>query len=204
MLDKMWISLISLLCAAFLAAAPGGARERFVEVRSQPQAGFASKPVERLILHANGKEYVADWYVGFTHDAPKLSSDTVYDFVLVERSNPARYGQLIWHDIWRVSLKGRVLYDHEVCEVHHVRLRRVVSLTEHGYAGLPDDKEMERLTHVYPHSLTGRPILCPIGSAPSEGPTTDEILVCDQCEQAFQRLKKEPSHSSQRPPPSGG
>jgi hypothetical protein len=184
-----------LICVTSAIAADSGVLARFIEVRSRPQPGFTSKPAERLILHSAGKEYVAGWDVGFTHNAPKLSPELEYVFVLIERSNPAVYGAMVWHDIWRVSINGRTLYDYTMCEVHRSKLRKVTMPTVHGYAGPPDVDEMVRRTDEYPHSLSGRPITCM--EIPGEGPTST-ILVCDSCERAYQDFQKEPNQAPQR------
>ncbi|HUR59036.1 MAG TPA: thioredoxin family protein [Opitutaceae bacterium] len=162
---------------------PDGYQERFITVRASPQPGFASKPFERVILASAGKTYTSEWSPGAVHNPPVLLPGQVYDFVLIERSHPRRYGDRTWHEVWRVSAGDGVLFDKEVCEVHGERLQRHVVENTHGYTGMDFERDEVRRQQ-FPHAKTRRITTC---IASPDEPSMIAICLCSQCEAAAVR-----------------
>jgi hypothetical protein len=167
---------------------PAGYHERLIRVRAAPQPGFKSKPFERLVLVADNSTYRMEWRAGASHQAPILVQGQHYDFVLIERSHPRLYGARVWHDVSRVSLGVRVLFDRSVCEVHGGRLESKFIPTRHGYSGFPDIKALDIRRRHFPHAESGRSVAC---EAQPDEPAMTEIWTCRPCEVAYQQWAKD-------------
>lgn len=160
-----------------------GPPERFVTLRARVPAGFASKPFESLVLKTpSGETYATTWSPGTIHQPPVLIPGELCDFVLIERYSWLP-GAPVWHDVWKVSAKGRLLFDAGTCEIHGVTLAQKEVPTRHGYTPLNLARTDAR-RRLFPHAESGRATTC----MPDEGePPTHLILVCSRCETAYRQ-----------------
>lgn len=169
-----------------LVTAPDADRyqRRLIHVRASPQAGFASKASEPLVLVAGDSTYRLNWHVGSIHQAPILAPGRPYDFVLIEHAHPRLHGARVWHDVFRVTSGDRVLFDCRVCEVHGGPLETKLIPTRHGYSPLPLPAALEARKHKFPHAESGRAVTC----LPQEDePAMTKIWICRACESAYQQ-----------------
>jgi hypothetical protein len=111
-----------------------------------------------------------------------LESNRVYKFTLIKE--PYKTGRLISHVV-KVEQDGKMIYDREVCEAHHVKMERKEVKIIYGLivrdAGGPTSETVQRL---FPH---GHEIAFG-GCAIMPGSLkTEKIYVCSECRKAYEK-----------------
>ncbi len=165
---------------------PEGAQERFIHVRGSPPASFGSKPHESLLLQTPTATYRVSWRPGSLHRPTVLEPGRTYDFVLIERSNPRRYGSQVWHDVWQVASGGTLLYDGITCEIHGYTLAPTEVPIFNGCIR-PNFAFVEARKRSFPHANPGRVMGGDLFS-PDELQTAT-VFVCAACDVAKRAWK---------------
>jgi hypothetical protein len=113
-----------------------------------------------------------------------LESNRVYTFTIIEE--PSRSGFLL-SDVVRVERDGKMIYDREICEVHHIKMDRKEVRIAYGLLvpgpGEPTgDIEQRLFPHRYEVAFGG----CVVSP---NSPKTDKVYVCSECKKAYEKWK---------------
>ena len=112
-----------------------------------------------------------------------LESNRVYTFTIIEE--PFRSGFI--PEVVRVERDGKMIYDREICEVHHIKMYRKEVRIAYGLIlpgpGEPTGETEQRL---FPHRLEvsfGGCVVSP------DSPKTEKVYVCSECKKAYEKWK---------------
>jgi hypothetical protein len=115
-----------------------------------------------------------------------LEPNRVYTFTIVEE--PFHYRFPI-PQVARVERDGKVIYDRETCEAHHVKMDRKVVRIDYGLIvpgpGEPTGETEHRL---FPHRhevAFGGCVVMP------DSPKTEKVYVCSECKKAYDKWRAE-------------
>ena len=173
-------------------------------VFSQLVANAAEQSKARVVITAPAKlEQRGDWIyltisdARHSYDLPwampphyagsvTLESNRVYTFTIIEERS--RSGFLI-PEVVRIERDRKLIYDREICEVHHIKMDRKQVKIEYGLIlpgpGEPTGETAQRL---FPHRLEvafGGCVVSP------DSPKTEKVYVCRECKKAYEKWKSE-------------
>jgi hypothetical protein len=179
----MW-RLITAVAIAGLAicTAIGQSTNRLVTVTASPR--FEDRGEWKCFILTNSQETFRLWALGEQSAVPGVSLDTnkIYEFVFTNHP----LANTFQRELIEVRLNGRVVYDVETCEIHHVKMERKVVPVYYGLIrpgpGEPTpDLEGQFFPHRHERALGG--------CIPGPEKTT-EVQVCAACKAAYLEWKQ--------------
>jgi hypothetical protein len=123
-----------------------------------------------------------------------LATNHTYEFTLrVDLMNEANFRDLPYDFTKKVALlrieeRGRLMWAHEICEVHKTNMVKKVVPIFYGFPHRDKDEptlEEERRLFPHRHEFVG-------GGCVVRGEKTSERYVCDECKGAFEHWRKGP------------
>ncbi|HMJ65368.1 MAG TPA: hypothetical protein VK615_08445 [Candidatus Binatia bacterium] len=156
-----------------------------------------------LTISNENARYEVYWSYPPNYDRPVvLESNRVYTFTVIgEPINDCP--SLVVPRVVRVEKDGKMLYDREICDVHHIRMERKEVPILYGLIlpglGEPGGDTAQRL---FPHRYETRLGGCCVTPT---SPKTDKVYVCSECKKAYANWNantkpEKPAAASRRSP----
>lgn len=175
--------IYSMMLAAVWLVTTMAAADQVYLITTKP--GFSGPPGKYvdLVISDTNRHYRIIW--GLLGGRPEqlfvpvsLDTNRVYTFTVGERP----FHNAAITELRRVQLGGRVLYDVEVCEVHHIPMEfKAVPVAYGLMRPNPDDPDDATEHRLFPHAREYVPGGCIVMA---DWPKTERIYVCRECQQA--------------------